>query len=217
MENFTQPQLGGDGQDLVIAELSHRLANELTSLCAGLKLASKHIVSNDVRLLVDRSLESAEAFGRMNRALCQVARPGSSELRAVVANALEPLSLMLARGGTTLSMHIGKGDLSNRQAWVVTTIVVELVFNALKHARSLCSVSVTGDITDHNVFLTVVTVLSQDPVAELPASSAEHGSGLGLMLCRRLAALIDGSLRFETSQTGQQHTLLSFDIQPPAF
>lgn len=119
---------------IMLAELQHRMANELALASATLQLARRHVAPCH-RSEIDDAVVRLGDQARLARLLLPPLREGPVDL----GGSIEKLCLGLSRtrleqDGIAIMAAAAPIDLPGRACWALCAIVAELVLNAAKHA-----------------------------------------------------------------------------------
>jgi two-component sensor histidine kinase len=190
--------LGGEAS-LLLAELQHRVANELSCAIAALRLALNAGLEGPRMELFERAVQRLEGFGRVHGVLA--ARPSRT---VDVAAGLHRLcrGLLAGRDGlesTRVHITVTSGQLPGGPGHRLLMIAGELVFNGMRHAlvgrQGRLDISV--DQYDDVVRLTV-----SDDGPGIGAAGTTRGTGLGSGIVDELVRNGDGKLECDTDRFG---------------
>jgi two-component sensor histidine kinase len=127
------PSLASDGAWLLLAELNHRVCNELQVAMSALRLAKRKLASDDPARFIEEAELRLEAFGYVHQLLDRQRDQGplSQRLEALcratsLANAA-PL-------GTHLRLMLDDVTADEETSWTICVVAFELMTNAFKHA-----------------------------------------------------------------------------------
>jgi len=191
-----------DGAQLMLAELNHRVGNELMAALSALRLARRNLLESTApERYLDEAVSRLESFGWLHEILdpnrCHGTLCERLELlcRATSASkgALSGVHIVLFADDVAVDAHT---------AWILCVVASELITNAIKHAFP-------DDI------LGIVAVELREEAAGLVLTVADNGSGicpngpkgLGSGILAQLAASVGGSITRWRRTTGTAVTL----------
>jgi two-component system, sensor histidine kinase PdtaS len=211
MERRPSPSLASDGAWLLLAELNHRVCNELQVAMSALRLAKRELASDDPARFIEEAELRLEAFGYVHQLLDRQRDQGpiSQRLEALCrATSLAKSALL----GTHLRLTLDDVTADEEASWTICVVAFELMTNAFKHAfpgdlAGVVSVDLRREGED--LLLTVtdngvgprVGGRSDEPVWRSPG----FGSGIVNQLAERLGG-------FVISVGGPQGTAVSFRV-----
>lgn len=200
------------------SEISHELRTPLASLIAEAQSARRH--GGDDETLA-RILRSAQQLRATLDTLMSAARaqftPGADRADALAcARAAVDAARGSVRAEVSVTVAGGRPPTSvAANAGLVERILAPLIENAMRHAET--SVLVTVSREDDAVCVTVADdgpgVAAVDraeifaPGYRSTLTRPAEGAGLGLALCRRLAASAGGDVRLEASEAGARFSV----------
>jgi signal transduction histidine kinase len=205
------------------AEISHELRTPLASLVAEAQYALRHgHQTEESRATLEHILHSARKLGGTLDVLMAAARaelnPRSATSDAVAGAraAAHATSAHAMRPGVDITVNAPQGPIRVAvESELVERILVPLLDNAARHARS--SISITVGRASDAVTLTVdddgpgIPLQEQERIFQPGHRATDAGAatavasasvGLGLALCRRLARSAGGDVDAQTSDSG---------------
>ncbi len=203
--------------EVLLAESSHRIANNLTLIAGLLHLRGREIAraerplnAEEVCLVLDEAAGRIETAGRLHRLLAQDGGASSVDLgRYLHEIAQAAVDSMSRVGDMTLQPRIDSDcQIHIRQALPVGVIVGELVTNAVKYAhpaRVGGRVEVSCQRRPEGAMLIEV---ADDGVGLTEGFDPMKGGGLGMRTIRALARQLGARLSFVTEGCGLTVRLL---------
>jgi signal transduction histidine kinase len=204
------------------AEISHELRTPLANIVAEAQYALRHgHPSADSRATLEHILQSARQLGRTLDTLIAAARAqldprgATADARACAQAAIHDLDRPASRSLQRAVRAPVRPTRLAVEAGLVTRILVPLVENADRHARS--SVQISIEQGEEMVSLVVeddgpgVPDEAREKIFEpgnrgggpaVATATVSQGAGLGLALCRRLARTAGGDVYAEPGDTG---------------
>ena len=189
-------RLADDGAWLFLAELNHRVCNELQAALSALRLAKRGLASGEPADFIEEAVLRLEAFGSVHQLLDRQRAQGS------LAQRLEALCRATSRSkaapmGVHLTLELDEVATDEETAWTVCVVASELMTNAFKHAFAGGLPGRVGVILKHDGEGVVLTVIDNGvwaaagfrPVETLWESPG-FGSGLVTQLAERLGGFV---------------------------
>jgi two-component sensor histidine kinase len=188
--------LANDGAWLLLAELNHRVGNELQVVVSALQLVRRELASGQPARLIEDALVRLTCFGDVHRLLDR------RRHQAPLAERLEALcqAMSVAKAapiGVHLRLGLDEVTADEETAWTLCVVAFELMTNALKHAfpgnlPGVVDVVLRRD--GEGVLLTVsdngVGVGADRRVAETVWEAPGFGSGIVAELAGRLGGFV---------------------------
>lgn len=181
-------------ESLMLAETLHRTANDLTCVIGSLREIRRQLDQPrlpGIDAVIRRAFEVSELQGLLV--------PPMQSSAVDLSERLEEVCRLIARtrldGGTVgLTVHADHCELDATTCWTVTTIVVELVVNAARHAFTggVGEIVVRAWNADGCLF---VIVMDDGVGWRSGGTSPTPGIGLGTGIIERLAVASGGCLR----------------------
>jgi two-component sensor histidine kinase len=188
--------LASDGAWLLLAELNHRIGNELQAALSALRLAKRGLSGGEPTRFIEEAVVRMECFGDVHQLLDRQRGQG------LLAQRLEALcratSLSKAAPlGIHLSLNLQDVTVDEETAWTLCVVASELMTNAVKHAfpGGLPGVIGVGLRQDHEGVLLTVTdtgvgtnhrCRSANTICRAPG----FGSGIVTQLAERLGGFV---------------------------
>jgi chemotaxis protein methyltransferase CheR len=202
-------------KDLLLREMSHRIANSLQIIASILLLKSETVTSEESRTHLHDAHERIMTIATVQQQL----DPAGLGEKIVVAKYLDVLCKNLARSMVagrqlvTIEVHAGEGSVPSDTAVGFGLITTELVLNCLKHAFApdqAGKIVVTYESQDLDWTLSV----ADDGVGLSPDPKGTH-KGLGTSLLNALAHQLRATIRTETAPgKGMKVSVIHTEIQP---
>jgi two-component sensor histidine kinase len=205
------PSLASDGAWLLLAELNHRVCNELQVAMSALRLARRQLASDDPARFIAETELRLEAFGHVHQLLDRQRDQGTLSQR------LEALCRVasLAKGaplGTHLRLTLDDVTADEEISWTICVVAFELMTNAFKHAfpGGLPGV-VAIDLRPEGkeVLLTVSDNGVGPRTGDRSGEAVWRSPGLGSGIVSQLAERLGG---FVISEGGPEGTTVSFRV-----
>jgi two-component sensor histidine kinase len=204
-------RLGGDEAWLLLAELNHRVRNELQVALSALRLAKRQLASPEPARFIEEALLRLEGLGNVHRVLDRQGGQGP------LAQRLEALcrATSLSKGaslGIRLVLELDEVTTDEETAWTVCVVASELMTNAFKHAfpdRTPGVVSVVLRQDRDDVLLTVTDNGVGGPAPDRSPETIWQASGFGSGIINQLAERLGGSV---TRMSGPGGTSVTFGV-----
>jgi two-component sensor histidine kinase len=213
MERRAAP-LASDGAWLLLAELNHRVCNELQAAQSALRLARRGLASAEPVRFIEEATLRLEAFGHVHQLLDRQRgqEPLAQRLEAVCRAASRSKAAPL---GIHLALKLDEVTADAETAWTVCVVASELMTNAFKHAfpggrPGVVSVVLWQD--DEGVRLTVTDNGVGADAGFPSAAPAQATRGFGSGIVAQLAERLGGSM---TLAGGPAGTVATFRVPEP--
>ena len=126
-------RLGSDEAWLLLAELNHRVRNELQVALSALRLAKRQLASSEPSRFIEDAVLRLEGLGNVHQVLDR------QSVQGPLAQRLEALCLGTSRSkgaalGIQLLLVLEDVTTDEETAWTVCVVACELMTNAFKHA-----------------------------------------------------------------------------------
>ena len=169
-----------DGSQLFLAELNHRVSNELAAALAALRLVQRAFRdSPEPTGFLDQAIARLENFGQLHHILDPNRSHGSLARRLeLLCNAVSLAKA--APRGIHVALSADEVMADDEAAWTICAVVSELLQNVLKHA-----------FDEDGAGLVVVDLREEHETIFL--SVADNGSGVGQPVCREHAETGSGA------------------------
>lgn len=202
-------------KDLLLREMSHRIANSLQIIASILLLKSETVTSEESRTHLHDAHERIMTIATVQQ---QLDPTGLGE-KIVVSKYLDVLCKNLARSMVagrqlvTIEVHAGEGTVLSDTAVGFGLITTELVLNCLKHAFAPDQegkIIVSYEFQDPDWTLSV----ADNGVGLSPDAKGTH-KGLGTSLLNALAHQLHATIRTESSPgKGLKVSIIHTETQP---
>ena len=192
-------RLANEQTDLLLRELRHRIRNDLSNICAILRLQAKSLGDGAAAQLVSAA-DRLQVLARVHERLSREGHSPVVEMKPFLEDLCSELrSTLLPLKPVALETDIDEVKLPSGRAVAAGLIVNELLTNSIKYAYP-------GDREG----LICVYLECEDSVVELGvdddgvglAKGGAKGSGLGHRLVRSLAAQLGGRFECDARDTG---------------
>ena len=196
--------LASDGAWLLLAELNHRVCNELQAALSALRLARRGLASAEPGRFIEEAVHRLEAFGCVHQLLNRQRGQGSlaqrleALCRATSAAKAAPL-------GIHLTLNLDDVAVDEETAWTVCVVACELMTNAFKYAFAGGSPGVVGVALKQDGEGVLLTVTDNGVGIGVGYRSAEaiwQAPGFGSGIVAQLAERLDGFVTRVSSRAG---------------
>jgi two-component sensor histidine kinase len=191
-------------KDLLLAEMSHRVANSLQIIASILLLKAKTVRSEESRLHLEDAHRRVLSVASVQQHLQAYGLGHEISIASYLGTLCETLSASMISGNRPVALRVvsGEGHASSSTAVSLGLIVTELVMNALKHAFSEDTKTaeiVVGYETDKADWKLTVS----DNGRGLPKRRRSQTKiGLGTHLVEALAKQLDAQVKIDSTRTG---------------
>ena len=211
---FRAASRAGDGVWLLLAELNHRVCNELQVALCALHLAKNGLGSAEPARFIEEAALRLEAFGSMHQLLDRQREHGS------LAQRLEALCRATSRAkaapqGIRLTLQVDDVATDDETAWTICVVASELMTNAFKHAFVGCAPGAVGVALKRDGSGVRLTVSDNGVGATINRRFVEtvgDDAGLGSGIVARLAERLGG---YVTREGGAGGTTATFWVPAP--
>jgi two-component sensor histidine kinase len=186
---------------LLLDEANHRVANEVASALAAMRIAQSSRRKGSRSKFIDDAIDRLEAFGQCSRLFASVPT-GHFDVKDLIEAITETMltsrsDRSLPRVCIDLQSIVVEGETARRTAM----IAYELINNALKHAFGTSGgvLQVQLEAVAHGI---VLSVIDDGPGLATGSTSAHVDEGLGGYLVRDLVRLSGGHLVCTTGPNG---------------
>lgn len=212
MLTSTKPRaaaVASDGALLLLAELNHRVDNEVQAALAALRLARRGLAGGEPVRFIEEAAVRLQCFGTVHQLLDR------QRSQAPLARRLEALCLAtsLAKGetlGTHIRLRLDDVATDEETAWTICVVAFELMTNAFKHAFPGGPPGVIGVVLQQDGGEVILTVTDDGVGMGGEGRSAEavwQAPGFGSGIVTRLADHLGGSV---TRVSGPVGTVATF-------
>ena len=212
-----------------VADAAHEIGTPLTALEADLELAQRSAGGERERELVDRALGQARRLEALSQSLLRLSRieagdatePEPVDVAALVREAVDAIASRAEQAEVELLADIAIGPLTVLADRAKLQIVFDaLLDNAVKFTPTEGTVSVSATREDGDVLVTVSDTGIGIPLAEQGEVfsrfhrarnvAAIPGNGLGLAIVKATVESYDGTVTFESGESGTR-----FEVRLP--
>ncbi|MES2203349.1 MAG: histidine kinase dimerization/phosphoacceptor domain -containing protein [Patescibacteria group bacterium] len=191
-------------KDLLLKEMSHRIANSLQLIASILMLKAKTVDSAESRAHLEDAHERIMSIATVQRQLHPTGIDEDIEVSPYLSSLCQSLarSMIGGRKPITLKVKSGPGAVISNTAVSLGLMTTELVINSLKHAfpnGREGNVLVRYDVTDSGWTLSV-----EDDGVGKSAENKQGTSGLGTSIIHALANQLHAVIRTESSDQGMR-------------
>ncbi|MBI2910995.1 MAG: GAF domain-containing protein [Chloroflexi bacterium] len=202
----------------LLAEMHHRVKNNLQTVAALLSLQARRAQSDEVAAPLRESVGRVQSIAAIHDLLSRK-EPGVASVADVARGIADILGdhPVRPRAGATVVVEGEEILLSSRQAMVFALVLNELVTNALRHGfggRSGGTIAISAQQPQEQT----IAVEVRDNGRGLPADfDLERHRGLGLQIVQTLVEKdLRGSLQLRSSPEAGTIVLMAFPIEPAA-
>ena len=202
----------------LLAEMHHRVKNNLQTVAALLSLQARRAQSAEVAAPLRESVGRVQSIAAIHDLLSRK-EPGVASVAEVARGIADILGdhPVRPRAGAVVAVEGDEILLSSRQAMVFALVLNEIVTNALRHGfggRSGGTISISARRPQEQT----IAVEVRDDGRGLPADfDLERHRGLGLQIVQTLVEKdLRGSLQLRSSPEAGTIVLMTFPIEPAA-
>jgi two-component sensor histidine kinase len=203
-------EVARDGVWLVLAELNHRVLNELQAALSALRLPQRGVGSGESGRFIEEAAVRLQCFGEVHQLLDRQRHQGP------LAQRLEALcrAISLAKAaplGIGLALALNDVSAEEETAWTVCVVAFELMTNAFKHAFVGGLPGVVGVVLRQeggDVLLTVTDNGVGCGVEERSVESIWRTPGFGSGIVTQLAERLGGCVTCVRRRVGTTTTLI---------
>jgi chemotaxis protein methyltransferase CheR len=202
-------------KNMLLQEMSHRVANSLQIIASILLLKARTVQSEETRLHLQDAHQRVMSVAAVQQQLQAAGRGESIPIGPYLSKLCESLAASMIGESRPLSLKVlaEEGTASSSQAVSLGLIVTELVINALKHAfpdhKRAGQVVVSYAVDGGNWTLSV----SDNGVGQADLRDGSKAGGLGTSLVQALAqqleARVEGVSTSEGTTVAVTHATLS--------
>jgi two-component sensor histidine kinase len=190
-------------KDVLLSEMSHRVANSLQIVASILMLKARSVESPETRVHLEDAHRRVLSIASLQQHLQATGLGEPVEVGPYLTSLCENLADSMIGEGSRITIKVvaGAGSVHSEQAVSLGLIVTELVINSVKYAFPDISregrVLVTYEV-DHGDWKLLVS----DNGIGMPVNAAKKQLGLGTTLIRALAHQLEGEIATTSSSTG---------------
>jgi two-component sensor histidine kinase len=196
-------------KDLLLQEMSHRVANSLQIIASILLMKARTVQSEEARLHLQDAHQRVMSVASVQEQL-QASGPGDPiKLGPYLSTLCEGLAASMISDSRMIALEVlgETGEVSSTQAVSIGLIVTELVINALKHAfpgpNRESEVVVSFTVEGGNWTLTV----SDNGIGKTSGPPSSKAGGLGTSLVQALAQQLEAQVGVVSSRLGTTVTV----------
>lgn len=190
-------------KDMLLSEMSHRVANSLQIIASILLLKARSVQSEETRGHLEDAHRRVMSVASLQQHLKATGMGEEIEVGAYLTKLCEALSGSMVREKRPIELSVvaGPGTVKSEQAVSIGLIVTELVINALKYAFP-------GDMTEGRVVVGYEVkgknwILSvSDNGGGMQENSDQKSTGLGTTLVKALAQQLEAKVDVKTGDNG---------------
>ncbi len=189
-------------KDMLLSEMSHRVANSLQIIASILLLKARSVQSEETRGHLEDAHRRVMSVASLQQHLKATGMGDEIEVGAYLSKLCEALSgsMVRERRPITLSVSAGPGNVQSEQALSIGLIVTELVINALKYAFPV-DIAAGHVVVGYKVNGTEWTLSVSDNGGGMQKGPSERQPGLGTTLVKALAMQLEAEV--ETASTSK--------------
>jgi two-component sensor histidine kinase len=188
--------LESDGAWLLLAELNHRIGNELQVALSALRLAKRGLACGEPVRFIEDAVVRLESFGDVHQLLDR--QRGQGPLAQRLEALCRATSLFKAAAlGIHLTLKLEDVTADEETAWTVCVVASELMTNVFKHAFPGGLPGVVGVALRQDEQGVLLTVSDNGVGANVGCRSGEtiwqapgFGSGIVIQLAERLGGFV---------------------------
>ena len=190
-------------KDMLLSEMSHRVANSLQIIASILLLKARSVQSEETRGHLEDAHRRVMSVASLQQHLKAAGMGDEIEVGAYLSKLCEALSgsMVRERRPITLSVSAGPGTVQSEQAVSIGLIVTELVINALKYAFPV-DITAGHVVVGYKVNGTEWTLSVSDNGGGMQKESGERQPGLGTTLVKALAMQLEAEVETTSTSNG---------------
>ena len=190
-------------KDMLLSEMSHRVANSLQIIASILLLKARSVQSEETRGHLEDAHRRVMSVASLQQHLKATGMGEEIDVGSYLSKLCKTLSgsMIRERRPITLKVVAGAGAVSSEQAVSIGLIVTELVINALKHAF-LVDVKEGHIVVGYEVEGKDWKLSVSDNGGGVPRDRNEKQSGLGTTLVKALAQQLDAQVETTSTRNG---------------
>ncbi len=209
-------------KDKFMSIISHDLKNPLTGIIGFTEMLKYSLVDtskDDLVVIISDLHDSAEKTYQLLSNLLDWSRlqrgkmdyqPSLLDTDYIIQNNLALHQATAKQKNITLKAKVGEGSFVQADLNMIDTVVRNLIANAIKFTPAGGSITVTSDINQENIQVTVTDsgigmsasdlkkLFRIDEKFQNPGTNNEKGTGLGLILCKELVEMNRGRIWVES-------------------
>ena len=190
-------------KDMLLSEMSHRVANSLQIIASILLLKARSVQSEETRGHLEDAHRRVMSVASLQQHLQATGKGEEVEIGSYLSMLCDTLtgSMVREKDSVVLKVIAGVGTATSEQAVSIGLIVTELVINALKHAFPVTmksgAISVSYEVKGNDWKLSV-----SDNGVGMPKKLDKEKAGLGTTLVKALAHQLQAQVETVTSDKG---------------
>ncbi len=190
-------------KDMLLSEMSHRVANSLQIIASILLLKARSVQSEETRGHLEDAHRRVMSVASLQQHLKATGMGEEIEVGAYLTKLCEALSgsMVRERRPIELSVVAGPGTVKSEQAVSIGLIVTELVINALKYAFPV-DVAVGQIVVGYKVNGAQWTLSVSDNGGGMSEKPDKNSTGLGTTLVKALAEQLEAQVDIKTGDKG---------------
>jgi chemotaxis protein methyltransferase CheR len=190
-------------KDMLLSEMSHRVANSLQIIASILLLKARSVQSEETRGHLEDAHRRVMSVASLQQHLKATGMGEEITVGAYLAKLCEALSgsMMRERQPIALIVEAGEGTVRSEQAVSIGLIVTELVINALKYAFP-SDIAGGQIVVGYQVNGGEWTLSVSDNGVGMQEKADKDSTGLGTTLVKALAQQLEAKVDVKTGATG---------------
>lgn len=190
-------------KDMLLSEMSHRVANSLQIIASILLLKARTVQSEETRGHLEDAHRRVMSVASLQQHLKATGMGEEIEVGAYLTKLCEALSgsMVRERRPIELSVEAGPGTVKSEQAVSIGLIVTELVINSLKYAFPV-DIAVGHILVGYQVNGSEWTLSVSDNGSGMPEKPDKKSTGLGTALVKALAQQLGAQVDIKTGSKG---------------
>ncbi len=190
-------------KDMLLSEMSHRVANSLQIIASILLLKARSVQSEETRGHLEDAHRRVMSVASLQQHLKATGMGEEITVGAYLAKLCEALSgsMMRERQPIALIVEAGEGTVRSEQAVSIGLIVTELVINALKYAFP-SDIAGGQIVVGYKVNGAEWTLSVSDNGVGMQEKADKDSTGLGTTLVKALAQQLEAKVDVKTGATG---------------
>jgi chemotaxis protein methyltransferase CheR len=200
-------------KDMLLSEMSHRVANSLQIIASILLLKARSVQSEETREHLEDAHRRVMSVASLQQHLKATGMGEEIEVGAYLSTLCEALSgsVVRERRPITLSVAAGQAAVRSEQAVSIGLIVTELVINALKYAFSV-DVAAGEIVVGYKVNGAEWALSVSDNGGGMLEKPDKKSTGLGTTLVKALAQQLGAQVEIKTGKNGTVVSIASSKI-----
>lgn len=190
-------------KDMLLSEMSHRVANSLQIIASILLLKARSVQSEETRGHLEDAHRRVMSVASLQQHLKATGIGEEIEVGAYLTTLCEALSGSMVRETrpVTLSVEAGPGTVRSEQAVSIGLIVTELAINALKYAFPV-DIAAGQIVIGYKANATQWTLSVSDNGSGMQEGREKKSTGLGTALVKALAQQLEAQVEIKTGENG---------------